>query len=219
MRSEAAPLQLAPVKAYRDRWTAPFEKNPFDVPLAEKLEMLRAAAREIKAGKARVLGFGFPRFPLRGQVLRLERRVVDSAAHHPDRTDRFVPSRSTPTPVSRRRATGLRRRSRSATSICSRSTSWRTAAAFARRWSSTWRRRRSNPARKDLLLLPSHLWLTIHESIGHSTELDRALGYEANFAGTSFLTARQARQAARRQRHRQHLRRPHHAEGALDCRL
>ena len=38
------------------------------------------------------------------------------------------------------------------------------------------------------MLLPTHLGLTIHESIGHSTELDRALGYEANFAGTSFLT-------------------------------
>jgi TldD protein len=42
--------------------------------------------------------------------------------------------------------------------------------------------------KKDLVLLPTHLALTIHESIGHSTELDRALGYEANFAGTSFLT-------------------------------
>ena len=41
---------------------------------------------------------------------------------------------------------------------------------------------------KDLILLPTHLALTIHESIGHSTELDRAMGYEANFAGTSFLT-------------------------------
>ncbi len=40
----------------------------------------------------------------------------------------------------------------------------------------------------DLVLHPSHLWLTIHESAGHSTELDRALGWEANFAGTSFLT-------------------------------
>lgn len=39
----------------------------------------------------------------------------------------------------------------------------------------------------DLILHPSHLWLTIHESIGHPTELDRAMGYEANFAGTSFL--------------------------------
>ena len=40
----------------------------------------------------------------------------------------------------------------------------------------------------DLILDPSHLFLTIHESVGHPTELDRVLGYEANFAGTSFLT-------------------------------
>ncbi|HEX3865964.1 MAG TPA: DNA gyrase modulator, partial [Gemmatimonadaceae bacterium] len=41
--------------------------------------------------------------------------------------------------------------------------------------------------RYDLVLHPSHLWLTIHESIGHPTELDRAMGYEANYAGTSFV--------------------------------
>ncbi|MEP6495491.1 MAG: TldD/PmbA family protein [bacterium] len=42
--------------------------------------------------------------------------------------------------------------------------------------------------RYDLVLHPSHLWLTIHESIGHPTELDRAMGYEANYAGTSFVS-------------------------------
>jgi TldD protein len=42
--------------------------------------------------------------------------------------------------------------------------------------------------RYDLVLDPSNLWLTIHESIGHATELDRALGYEAAYAGTSFAT-------------------------------
>ena len=41
--------------------------------------------------------------------------------------------------------------------------------------------------RYDLILHPTHLWLTIHESIAHPTELDRALGYEANYAGTSFV--------------------------------
>ena len=41
--------------------------------------------------------------------------------------------------------------------------------------------------RYDLILHPSHLWLTIHESIAHPTELDRAMGYEANYAGTSFV--------------------------------
>ena len=39
----------------------------------------------------------------------------------------------------------------------------------------------------DLVLHPTHLWLTIHESIAHPTELDRAMGYEANYAGTSFV--------------------------------
>ncbi len=44
------------------------------------------------------------------------------------------------------------------------------------------------PGRYDLVIAPSNLWLTIHETVGHPTELDRALGYEANFAGTSFCT-------------------------------
>ncbi len=44
------------------------------------------------------------------------------------------------------------------------------------------------PGKYDLVLHPSHLWLTIHESVGHPTELDRALWMEANYAGTSFLT-------------------------------
>ncbi|MBI1868926.1 MAG: TldD/PmbA family protein [Methylocystis sp.] len=45
----------------------------------------------------------------------------------------------------------------------------------------------ATPGRKDLVIDPTNLWLTIHESVGHSTELDRALGWEANFAGTSFV--------------------------------
>jgi TldD protein len=44
------------------------------------------------------------------------------------------------------------------------------------------------PGKYDLVLDPSHLWLTIHESVGHPLELDRVLGYEANYAGTSFAT-------------------------------
>ena len=44
------------------------------------------------------------------------------------------------------------------------------------------------PGPYDLVLDPAHLALTIHETCGHASELDRALGYEANYAGTSFLT-------------------------------
>jgi TldD protein len=44
------------------------------------------------------------------------------------------------------------------------------------------------PGKYDLVIDPTNLWLTIHESVGHATELDRALGWEANYAGTSFVT-------------------------------
>lgn len=41
---------------------------------------------------------------------------------------------------------------------------------------------------RDIILDSSQLALQIHESVGHPIELDRVLGAEANFAGTSFLT-------------------------------
>ena len=46
----------------------------------------------------------------------------------------------------------------------------------------------------DLVLDPTNLGLTIHESVGHPLELDRVLGYEANYAGTSFATLEMERQ-------------------------
>ena len=44
------------------------------------------------------------------------------------------------------------------------------------------------PGATDLVIDPTNLWLTIHESIGHATEYDRAIGYESAYAGTSFAT-------------------------------
>ena len=55
-------------------------------------------------------------------------------------------------------------------------------------WPRRWRRPSVEPGRYDLVIDPSNLWLTIHESVGHATEYDRAIGYEAAYAGTSFAT-------------------------------
>jgi TldD protein len=44
------------------------------------------------------------------------------------------------------------------------------------------------PGRRTIILDPSQLYLQIHESCGHPTELDRVFGTEASYAGTSFLT-------------------------------
>jgi TldD protein len=43
------------------------------------------------------------------------------------------------------------------------------------------------PGVKDIILLPAHTMLTVHEIVAHPTELDRIMGYEANYAGTSFV--------------------------------
>ena len=51
------------------------------------------------------------------------------------------------------------------------------------------------PGKYDLVLDPSNLFLTIHENVGHPLELDRVLGYEANYAGTSFATLDKRKEA------------------------
>ena len=66
---------------------------------------------------------------------------------------------------------------------------------------------------KDLVLMPSHAMLTIHEIVAHATELDRIVGYEANYAGTSFVKLVRRRQAEIRLEAVQRHRRPHHAGG------
>ena len=72
---------------------------------------------------------------------------------------------------------------------------------------------------KTLILHPTNLWLTIHESVGHPTELDRALGYEANYAGTSFLTTDKLGQVRVRLEAGQHRRRQDAGERHGDLRL
>ena len=75
------------------------------------------------------------------------------------------------------------------------------------------------PGRYDLVVDPSQLFLAIHESVGHSTELDRSLGWEANMAGTSFLKASDAGKLRFGAHDRQPGRRPHPAGRPGDHRL
>ncbi|MGH9673256.1 MAG: TldD/PmbA family protein [Bryobacteraceae bacterium] len=184
---KARPIVLAPVKSYRDRWSCPIGKNPFDVPLEQKLELLQAAAAEVKKGK-QVFGSS-ANLSFRSEDKYFASSVGSSIQQFLVQT--FASLNANAVDVSR----GV-----------SRSRSWTPMPLLAgwehvgtMNFSEHARRIREEvvehlgappvkPGRKDLVLMPSHLFLTIHESIGHPTELDRALGYEANYAGTSFLT-------------------------------
>jgi TldD protein len=180
-------VQLAPVRAYRDRWQTPHEKNPFDVSIEEKLAILRSAAGEAKSGKgvfSAMSNFGFRSEDkyfassegssiqqlILNTVADVSATAVDSARGL-TKSRRYVP----PPATAGYEYVPSMNLTENARRVSSEAVEHLKAPPVT-------------PGKKDLVLMPNHLWLTIHESMGHSTELDRAVGYEANYAGTSFLT-------------------------------
>src|SRR5688572_5317623 len=180
------PVRLAPVKAQNGTYRTPVAKDPFAVPIPEKLALLRAANDEVKKVKGvfSAVSVIAQRAEYRlfasteGSVL--EQHVVQLA---PEMTATAIEK-------------GKKSKSRTLRphAVCAGYEAVERAnlTGEARRIGEEVVNHLKAPSvksgKKDLVLLPTHLGLTIHESIGHSTELDRAMGYEANFAGTSFLT-------------------------------
>jgi TldD protein len=185
--AQANPVQLAPVKTYRDRWRSNFDKDPFAVSMDEKLELIHSATVSVKKDPKVFSAWGALGFfaedkyfassegsSIQQYVVRvypmLEATAVDFK-NGISRTRSYTVEPQTAGWEAIAKANLLENAPRIRAEVLE-----HLAAPPVK------------PGKKDLVLLPSHLWLTIHESIGHSTELDRALGYEANFAGTSFLT-------------------------------
>jgi TldD protein len=180
------PVVLAPAKVYVDRYTTPFQRNPFDIPLGEKLALLEKANNDVKAvskvfsANSAVVAHAEDKYFASSEGARIQQYIVQNygslTANARDLETRIARQRSyTPSPetggweiVEAANLPGHGRR------IGEEVVEHLTAPPVT-------------PGKKDLVLMPGNLALTIHESVGHSTELDRALGYEANFAGTSFL--------------------------------
>ncbi|MEV6109426.1 TldD/PmbA family protein [Streptomyces sp. NPDC051940] len=182
-------VELAPEPVHADRtWISAYEINPFDVPDAEKTALLTDWSRRLLDADgvdhvdASLLAVQENKFyaDTAGTVTTQQRVRV-----HPELTavavaesGEFDSMRTIAPPVGRgwEYLTG---------------TGWDWDAELARipGWLAEKMAAPSVEAGTyDLVVDPSNLWLTIHESIGHATELDRALGYEAAYAGTSFAT-------------------------------
>jgi TldD protein len=184
---QASPVQLAPTNAYTDRWTSSFEKDPFAVAVDEKLDLMHNATAIIKKDPKVFAAFGF--LALRGEDKYFASSEGSSIQQYVVQV--WPALQATAVDIQKNIS---RTRSYQTPPVTA---GWE-AVAKANVGENAPRIRDEvlehlaappvKPGKKDLVLLPSHLYLTIHESIGHSTELDRALGYEANFAGTSFLT-------------------------------
>jgi TldD protein len=181
-------ITLAPTEAYPNAtWKSAFETDPFDVPLERKVELLLAAnAEAMKVPKVKFVNSILFFVKQERQFASTEGSVIDQT---------FI--RSWPLLVATAVAddfSDFQNRQSAEAAPMGRGFEYVLQADLvgnARKWGEQAAEKLTakpvEVGKYDLVLHPSNLWLTIHESIGHPTELDRALGYEANYAGTSFL--------------------------------
>ena len=183
-------VELADEPVHPDAvWVSSYEVNPFEVPDGEKTALLADWSRRLLDADgvthvdASLLTVQENKFyaDTAGTVTtqqRIRLHPVIEAVAVDDRTGAFDSMRSVAPPVGRGweylRGTGW---------------DWdRELAEIPELLAEKMRAPSVEAGHYDLVVDPSNLWLTIHESIGHATELDRALGYEAAYAGTSFAT-------------------------------
>jgi TldD protein len=186
--AQREPVVLAPTEVHPDgRWQSPIRIDPFDIPIEEKVDLLLRA-------NAAALGVGGLRFVNSSLAfLREEKFYANSEGTFTNQTIYRVNANMNCTAVA---GDGSDFQSRSATDVPPAALGYEYVldadlVGNAPRWAEEAVQKLSarpvQPGRYDLVLLPSHLWLTIHESIAHPTELDRIMGFEANYAGTSFI--------------------------------
>lgn len=178
------PVELAPARPVTGRWMTPVQRDPIDVPLEEKIALLlEANAAAMKVKNVRFVSSGF-------QLLREVKTLVTSEGTNVTQT--FI--RVGPYFSATATATGDFQSYEE--ELAPRGQGWEYIESLnmpgnAERWASMaaekLRAKSVEPGQYDLILDPTNLWLTIHESIGHPTELDRVVGQEANYAGTSFV--------------------------------
>ncbi|HYU78774.1 MAG TPA: TldD/PmbA family protein [Vicinamibacterales bacterium] len=178
------PVELAPVAAVKGTWRTPVTRDPIDVPIEEKVALLLAANEAaLKVPKIRFATSGL-------QLLREEKTLATTDGTLVTQTFVRVGPGFTATAI------GDGDFQSYTEELAPRGSGWEYIESLdmpgnGERWGSLAAEkltaRSVDVGRYDLILHPTNLWLTIHESIGHPTELDRAMGYEANFAGTSFV--------------------------------
>jgi TldD protein len=189
-RARPRPVELAPAVVHPSaEWRSPVEIDPFTISIEDKVAHLL----EANAAALAVSGVRFVNSSM--FFLREEKYYSNSEGTTTDQVIYRASANMTPTAVTSDNsdfqsvgsATDLQPRGlgyelvRDAR-LVENATKW--AENSVRKLSA----RSVQPGSYDLVLMPSHLWLTVHESIAHPTELDRIMGYEANYAGTSFIS-------------------------------
>ena len=197
------PVKLAPQKGFGEiSWKTPMQKNAFEIPIKEKVDLLMAVNGAAMNNGANFVNSQFFFVNEQKYFASTDGSYIDQDVHRQwpgftvtaidPKTGKFETRDALSAPVGMGyeylqvnpsdKITGITTRYNKGYDMLE------DVVAAAKQAKQKLSAKSVEAGKYDLVLDPSHTWLTIHESVGHPLELDRVLGYEANFAGTSFAT-------------------------------
>lgn len=197
------PVQLAPQKGYGEvSWKAPIQRNAFEVPIQEKVDLLLGVNDAALKNGANYVNSVLFMVNEQKYFASSDGSYIDQDIHRiwpifavttiDPKSGKFETRQALSSPVGmgyeylqvnpKDKVTGITTRYNKGYDMLE------DVISAAKQTKEKLAAKSVEAGKYDLILDPSHLWLTIHESVGHPLELDRVLGYEANFAGTSFAT-------------------------------
>jgi TldD protein len=182
-------LDLGPPEVHVDTYCTPIEKDPFQVPLEEKISLLLACDEAMRKPKGVTVAEGNLLFIRKNQVFAstegsvIEQVIIETGAGLTATavSEDEVQTRSYPNSFGRHQGTA-------GYEFVERYHLLSNAERLGEEAVALLSARQCPSGVTTLILGPTQLALQVHESCGHPTELDRVLGAEASYAGTSFLT-------------------------------
>jgi len=197
------PVQLAPQKGYGEvSWKTPIEKNAFDVPIKDKVDLLLGVNDAALKGGANYINSLLFLVNEQKYFASTDGSYIDQDIHRiwptftitkiDAATGKFETRNALSAPSGMGYEYLLPRAEDKIQGITTlykgRYDMLEDVKAGTAQVTEKHKAKSVEAGKYDLVLDPTNLFLTIHESVGHPSELDRVLGYEANYAGTSFLT-------------------------------
>ncbi|MDX1450112.1 MAG: TldD/PmbA family protein, partial [Acidimicrobiia bacterium] len=200
---QTEPVQLAPVKGVGEvSWRTPIKKSAIEIPIAEKVDLLMDVNKKAMEGGANFVNSFLFLVNEQKYFASTDGSYIDQDVHRiwpnfnvtvvDKESGKFKSRQALSAPMGmgweymdgdpKEKVPGVVTNYRNSYDMLEDATN------AAKHTQQILEAKSVEPGKYDLVLDPSHLWLTIHESVGHPLELDRVLGYEANYAGTSFAT-------------------------------
>lgn len=197
------PVKLAPQRGYGEvSWKTPIEKNAFEIPIKEKTELLLAVNDVAMKGGANYINSSLFLVNEQKYFASTEGSYIDQDVHRlwptftvtkiDPKSGKFETRNSLSSPMGMGYEYLIPKKEEEINGLFTiyknRYNMLEDVTTATRHVDEKLRSKPVEAGKYDLVIDPTNLFLTIHESVGHPSELDRVLGYEANYAGTSFLT-------------------------------